>query len=346
MQLAGAETLLNGSDESSAVLIDEPLPWDRPDELDVAELARFIAEPVKGFVTRRLGFSLREVEARAEDLIPVDLDGLAAWAVGDRMLRGRLAGDESADQHIAERRRGSLPPGALADNVLEDIESRVAALHATADEAGIVGVGTTVHIDCAAAGGTRLVGNIVGLHGNRLGVAQYSRLKAKHRIGAFVRVAALTRLDPDVAWDAVIVGREAGGDVACVRIGPLGADPETRQSAADEALAMLMDLWNRGMREPLPIYPETTGAFAMPGGKTPWKRANDEWHTSWTVPKEDQNLYHRLVLGGVAPITALWADSPRPDERGHGWPEARSRFDAYALRLWAPVIAVMEDLPQ
>jgi len=346
LQLAGAETLLRGTDESGAAFITGPLSWDRPDEVDVAELARFVAEPVKGFVTRRLGFSLREVEARGEDLIPVDLGGLEAWAVGDRILRGRLAGDESADQHIAERRRGSLPPGALADDVLENIETRVSALHATADGAGIVGVGTTVHIDCAAAEGTRLVGDIVGLHGSRLGVVQYSRLKAKHRIGAFVGVAALTRLNPDVAWDAVIVGQKGRGDVACVHIGPLGADPETRASAAEETLTMLIDLWDRGMREPLPIYPETTGAFAMAGGKTPWKRANDEWYTSWTVPKEDQDLYHRLVLGGVAPVTALWADSPRPDEQGGDWPKARSRFEAYARRLWEPLLAVMEDLPE
>ncbi len=347
LQLAGAETLLNGADESSAVFIDEPLSWERPDEVGVTELARFVEEPVKGFVTRRLGFSLREVEARGEDLVPVHLGGLQAWAVGDRMLRGRMAGDEPADQHIAERRRGSLPPGALADSVLDDIESRVAALHATADGANIVGVGTTVRVDCAVADGTRLVGNIVGLHGSRLGVVQYSRLKAKHRIGAFVRVAALTRLDPDTAWDAVVVGREGEGDVACVRIGPLGADPETRRRAADEALSMLIDLWDRGMREPLPIYPETTGAFAMArGDKSEWKKARAAWVTSWQIPREDQDLYHRLVLGGVAPITALWADSARPDERGDGWPDARSRFEAYALRLWTPVIAVMEGLPQ
>ena len=223
----------------------------------------------------------------------------------------------------------------------------VAAIHATAGRTGVVGVGTTVRIDCEVAGGTRLVGNVVGMHGSRLGVVQYSRLKAKHRIGAFVRVAALTRLDPDVAWDAVVVGKKGRGDVACVRIGPLGHDPETRRRAADDALAMLADLWDRGMREPLPIYPETTGAFAMAGGdRSEWKKARAAWVTSWNTRNEDQDRYNRLVLGGVAPITALWAEPPRSDECGDGWPRARNRVEAYALRLWAPLLAVMEDLSE
>jgi exodeoxyribonuclease V gamma subunit len=347
LQLAGAETLLNGTDQSSAAFIDEPLGWDRPDEIGVTELARFIEEPVRGFVTRRLGFSLREIEARGEDLVPVDLGGLEAWAVGDRMLRGRMAGDKPADQHIAERRRGSLPPGALADAGLDDIEEIVAAIHATAGGTGVVGVGITVRIDCQIAGGTRLVGNVVGIHGSRIGVVQYSRLKAKHRIGAFVRVAALTRLDPDTAWDAVVIGKKGRDDVGCVRIGPLGHDPETRRRAADDALEMLTDLWDRGMREPLPIYPETTGAFAMArGDKSEWKKANSAWTTSWNTVGEDQDRYNRLVLGGVAPLNAFWDDRPRPDERGDDWPRAGSRFEAYALRLWTPLLAVMEDLSE
>ena len=34
LQLAGAETLLNETDESGAVFITGPLSWDRPDEVD------------------------------------------------------------------------------------------------------------------------------------------------------------------------------------------------------------------------------------------------------------------------------------------------------------------------
>jgi len=347
LQLAGAETLLNGTNRPDGAFLDKPLGWERPDRVGIDELVRFVQEPVRGFVTQRLGFSLRDPEAESEDLVPVDLVGLEAWVVGDRMLRGRMAGDAPDDQHIAERRRGSLPPGALADAGLDDIEEMVAAIHATADGVGVVGVGTTVRIDCQVAGGTRLVGNVVGIHGSRLGMVQYSRLKSKHRIGAFMRVVALTMLDPDTAWDAVVIGKKGRDDVACVRIGPLGPDPETRRRVAGDALEMLIDLWDRGMREPLPIYPETTGAFAMArGDESEWKKANAAWTTSWNTVGEDQDCYNRLVLGGPAPLNAFWDDRPRPDEQGDGWPRARSRLEAHALRLWTPLLAVMEDLSE
>ena len=58
-------------------------------------------------------------------------DGLAQWAIGNRLLRDRLGGRELDHCRQAEWRRGDLPPGALGDRllatVLEDVEPLVAA---------------------------------------------------------------------------------------------------------------------------------------------------------------------------------------------------------------------------
>jgi len=98
------------------------------------------------------------------------------------------------------------------------------------------------------------------------------------------------------------------------------------------------------MRQPLPVYPETTGALAR-AERDPWKKARLSWVSGYEYPREDRDPYNMLVLGGVAPIDALWAEKPRGDERGPGWPSAGSRVEAYARRLWDPVLAVLEELP-
>ena len=48
--------------------------------------------PVRAFLRERLGISLFERTRELEDAIPIELDGLEQWEVGERMLRARLAG--------------------------------------------------------------------------------------------------------------------------------------------------------------------------------------------------------------------------------------------------------------
>jgi exodeoxyribonuclease V gamma subunit len=44
------------------------------------------------FLRRRLSISLSEVADEIDDALPVELDGLERWGVGQRMLEARLAG--------------------------------------------------------------------------------------------------------------------------------------------------------------------------------------------------------------------------------------------------------------
>ena len=341
--LEGAMAMTGTGEPVTAPFLGSPLDWERPPQVALDDFARFLEEPVKGFVTSRVGFRLPELEARVEDLIPVQLDPLQAWAIGDRLLRGRLAGDDPNAQWAAERRRGSLPPGRLADPVTSEVEARVAAIFEVAAAAGVAGPGGTAGIDLTLPGGSRLVGSVSGVHRDRLGIIRYSRIKSRHFVGAFIRVVALTLGDPEIPWEAAVIGRGDRDPVTRVRIGPLGPSPEARRGTAVAALETLADLWDRGMREPLPIYPETTGAFARADGE-PWKKARAAWFSTYDYRREDKDPYNVLVLGGVAPIDALWEAKPRSDERGPDWPAAGSRFEAYARRLWDPVLAVMEEI--
>ncbi|WP_343939654.1 exodeoxyribonuclease V subunit gamma, partial [Pseudonocardia zijingensis] len=91
-ELAGAVAAA-GAKSPPAPFLAAPLP--PPDDDSVValdELVSFVEHPVKEFLRQRVGLSLFTAEEQDTDALPVDLDGLAQWNVGDRLLRDRLAG--------------------------------------------------------------------------------------------------------------------------------------------------------------------------------------------------------------------------------------------------------------
>ena len=87
-----------------------PLPRHRPEDVALADLLEFFKDPVKGFF-RALDCALPWDVDGVEDAMPVEIDPLEEWTVGDRMLRDMLRGIIPTSPAHAEWRRGTLPPG-------------------------------------------------------------------------------------------------------------------------------------------------------------------------------------------------------------------------------------------
>ena len=92
--------------------ISGPLPAPPPDDVVLADLAAFFRDPVKGFF-RALDYTLPWEVDGVEDAMPVDINALEEWTVGDRMLDDMLRGMDPTQARDAEWRRGTLPPGRL-----------------------------------------------------------------------------------------------------------------------------------------------------------------------------------------------------------------------------------------
>ena len=91
------------------------------------------------------------------------------------------------------------------------------------------------------------------------------------------------------------------------------------------------------MREPLPLACMASAAYADAAarGRDAQAAARREWDSGWKYPKEDAELEHQLVLGGVLSFDDRSKEPPRTDESGEGWDETeRTRFGRYARRLW------------
>ena len=87
----------------------------------------FFKDPVKGFF-RALEYTLPWDVDGVEDAMPVDIDALEEWTVGDRMLSDMLGGMAPDAARHAEWRRGTLPPGQLGWRKVTEIRDQAALL--------------------------------------------------------------------------------------------------------------------------------------------------------------------------------------------------------------------------
>jgi exodeoxyribonuclease V gamma subunit len=302
-----------------------PLPAVDREVVQLEDLVNFARHPVRAFLRQRLGISVGSYADEIADSLPVELDKLQEWQVGQRMLEARLAGATQEAAVAAERARGDLPPGRLSDSVIEQIQPDVEAVYAEArgllpGEASPGSVDVRVELP----DGRRLSGTVPGVCGTLLRSVTYSRVNPRHRLTAWVRFLALTAAHPGRSFEAATVGRAAygSGQEAVTTVVRL---PRLTPQVALEHLVSLVALHDAGLREPLPIACLTSAAYAraLKAGGDPVKAATSEWESGWRFPKEDQELEHQLVLGRVLRCEELLRDT---------------RFDQYALRLWDPVL--------
>jgi exodeoxyribonuclease V gamma subunit len=183
---------------------------------------------------------------------------------------------------------------------------------------------------------------VPGVTGDVLRAVTYSRVSAKHRVATWVRLLVLTAAHPERPYTAATIGRGAGARVATVRAGPLAEAAAERRELALRRLERLVDVYDRGMREPLPLYCQTSSAYAEAAraGQDPVAAARRAWESEWNYEHEDKEPEHRLVLGGVRAFEDLLAEPPRFDEEGDGWPPGETtRLGRFARRVWDDLLA-------
>ncbi|MCX5044395.1 exodeoxyribonuclease V subunit gamma [Aldersonia sp. NBC_00410] len=307
-----------------------PLPARTPADVNLDDLVNFVVHPTQGFLRQRLGIRIPDVDDDIPDALAIDLGGLDKWDIGDRMLTARLTGVEPGAFRDTEWRRGTLPPRRLGRDAYDDIERTVDMLaelclpvHA--------GVPESLDVDVDLGGGRRLSGTVTGVHGTVLARSSYSRLAAKHRLQAWVRLLALAVARPDSQWTAVVTGRGMGRRAkrSTLAIPP---DPATE-------LLRLIELRDRGLCAPLPIATGASSVYAdrRAGGadvELAEEAAAQEWYDTFGDAK-DRHLIH--VYGPAPRFVDFAAASPESDEAAW-WPE-RSRFGVLARRLWEPLLA-------
>ena len=184
------------------------------------------------------------------------------------------------------------------------------------------------------------------IRGDLIRRVTFSRMSAGLRLVSWLHLLALEASIPEREFGTVTFargrGESQGSPVSISRIATLGADKEARRELALAHLATIVDLYFRAMREPPPLYCRTSAAWAEAAFRNRLAplAAAGEWTSSFSIPREDKQDEHVLVLGGVVPFEELLSSRPRPDETGDGWDEHEEfRLGRWACRLWDGLLA-------
>lgn len=325
--LGGARAMLGPRPEPPP-LLDGPLPAEALSEISLAQLVSFVHSPARTFVHDRLGVATSWEVDEVSDRIPVDLDNLERWSIGDRGVRERLAGRTAEEVWTAELLRGDLPPSGLARHALGAICQRAEGLVASVEQLRGTEPGRTVHVDISLPGGRRVTGAVDSVHGDRLVAAGYSGIGAKQLLGAWVHLLALTAGHPDGGWQASLLGtRPRGTDTR--EIGRL--EPQL----ALARLGDLVELYLLGRTAPLPLPPKTGYVYAQAVHHDPRRAraarqaAKGEWEPGdrgFSAERDDR--WWRLAFGAGSSIDDLLVPAAGPG----------TDLAALVSRLWDPLL--------
>jgi exodeoxyribonuclease V gamma subunit len=301
-----------------------PTPPERGD-VDLRDLIDVVTNPVRGFLRRRLQIDLPREEDQVSDAMPVELDGLAEWQVGDRILHEVLAGRTPAEACQAEWRRGTMPPGRYGwrrTNALATATGPLVEMFESATQ-GVAPQARDLAIDLGD--GRRVTGTVTGLYDHRLVRVGYSKLKAKQRLEAWISLVALAAGHPG-HWSAGTIGR-----------GPDGSPVRATYAAVDDAHALLTDLvalHDLALTRVLPLCADVGRLYARTH-----QQALDHPRQRWLVERDLKEQWRRD--GAAVEVVTAWGRRPdweqfiaEPSTQG-----AEHLFGELALRLWTPILA-------
>ncbi|TXI42193.1 MAG: exodeoxyribonuclease V subunit gamma [Mycobacterium sp.] len=308
-----------------------PLPPEPATDVSLAELIAFFRDPVKGFF-RALDFTLPAEVEGVQDAMPVEIDALQQWTVGDRMLTDMLRGMPPQRALEAEWCRGTLPPGQLGWRQAKEIRDQAELL---AREAAQQRTGTprAIDVDVDLGDGRRLAGTVSPVYGTRLVTVTYSKLDGKHLLAAWIPLLALAAHAGRTEWSAVCIGRPRRGTT------PRREEIGRPQESAVDLLRDLVAIFDAGRREPIPLPLKTSYAFAEArfSGDDPIHAAGKRWR-SGRFPGDDAAAAHVRAWGAGAPLRTLL----EPPRAGEEHPGEDTRLGAYAARLWLPMLRACE----
>ena len=229
------------------------LPAPEDDDVDLAALSRFAIDPATTFVREALGIWVPDDPEAPDENVPVELDGLEGWKVGEALLGVDPSDTKALDGVVAAARgRGLLPPPELRPGKVNTIPVMVEELRAHCAQIGVPADGSGNHVAVdIAVDRWRVHGAVSGVVGDRIVDVSYSRLTGKRLMRAWIDLLALTVQDPERPWESVVVGRDKvqRKDVASSRrIDPLAPSADRRLELATGFLGDLLQLRHDGNR--------------------------------------------------------------------------------------------------
>ena len=281
---------------TEAPFIAAPLPEPAPEwrTADLGQLVRFFQHPTRYFVRERLRIHLDEQEETVESREPFVLEGLAAYGLRQELLDLTLAGCPPAEALPIVRAGGRLPEGRVGEVLFAAQAERVVAFARELDRLRQADRLEPIPVDLDL-GPVRLAGWLSGLSAQGLLDYRLTSPKPRDWIALWLRHLLLNALRPaGVAQTSVWLG-----DGEAIHLKPV--------NDAGAYLRYMAAAYWEGLRRPLPLFPETSFAFAERLHRTQdeekaRRSAQSAWRGNDYQPGEDKNPYHLLAFHGQEPL--------------------------------------------
>lgn len=273
-------------------------------QLDAAQLIRFFGHPAKFFIEQRLEIRLPRMDGMLEESEPLEIDSLAKYRLQQELLTRALRGDSLAASFPIVRATGELPPGhagdarlrEMADAAHEFAELVRQHLNESPDEPRTL----QLTIDDFS-----LSARLENLHDGRLVHYRLTTRKPKDLLTAWI-----THLiaNTECATESVLITVDKENRPLPEPFGAL-APEEARKH-----LGRLLQLYLRGLREPLHFFPRSSLAYfertlkpkgdlsALEFAQKKWRSSPEPWDYDRGEKPEGDDRFFRFVFRNVDPL--------------------------------------------
>ncbi len=289
-------------------------PDDTWREVPLPRLAEFLRNPSRSLLRRRLGLALHRDDDTLSDDEPLLPDWPGRSALADRLLPVLLRGDGASAALQLARAGTEWPGGALGEALLTKelgLLTHFAQQLRDATAAPCLPP-QACRVDVAIDGQTwALHGTLADLRPTGLVRGRYDDTRPGDYLEAWLLHLLQAAAAPDGAdlctrW----ISRDGG-----FRFGPV--------DDAQDALSQLLQLYARGLCEPVHFFPKSAWAFMV--GDQSWPKARARWFSTPRTPHgEDSDPAYTLALRGV--------DDPLDAD-----------FQACAVSVFGPLRACLDD---
>jgi len=320
--LRAARVLVRDEAPEVPAFISQPVTMRGQTALSLDEFASFFRNPSRAFIEQTLGMYLLPAIENDEDSESFELRGLDRYHLGNQLTKALLAGGSSRSLRETVRATGILPHGTPGDVAFEriaaDVDRFAVVLHSQRSPGDHVPHDLETDID-----GTRLSARLqLSTALPRLVFARYATVGAHDYIRSWLAHLLLcTASEHTSSVETRLVGRATDGTCQVLHYAP--------QTDTRGILARLLSLYREGLAEPLPLFPETSFAFASArvageSADTAYLKAMRPWAGDYNRDGERTDRYFRKCFGCTLP-------------RGE-------RFERCALDLFGPMLAARHEI--
>ena len=252
--------------------------------ISLDSLIKFYRHPARFLLQQRLGLWLETDQQQLETREPFDLDGLQAWAMRQQLLHYTLNENDALEVLPLIQATGVLPQGSVGDWIFNEQADKVNVfaekLSAHYPDAFLDPIAFELTINNFSLSGQLEGLTSEGLFSYRMGKAKGGELLAvwiRHLILNCIKVNNISR---ESHW--------------------ITEDKDYHFQAVDDAETLLADLlawyW-QGLQQPLPLFPNTSFAFAKANlkGNSTRSAMQSAWDGNIKISGEKDDLYYQQI---------------------------------------------------